>query len=430
METILLIIRLLFVSSLVGIGISFLLYFLSNKKVIDPKLSNLGKIIANAGWIYLKQQIKVFGLVLLVSLIVLYFLFLSGFIESIWTIVFVAFGATFSIMAGLVGYHIATIFNSLVAEASKRSLKKAKNTLLLGAAIAGIFIHSFVLLDIALGWWVIYYFEGMDVDSPFVMMVILGKITTTFGFGASIYAQFARGGGGIYTKGADVGADIAGKVVLDLEEDDILNPGTIADNVGDNVGDINGMFADFYETFIAMIVGSTLLFATAFEAARKIGFNDFGGPAEGMLFFFSLPISGLFFSMLGLLLSRAKSDNEKKIMNAQQYGFLITSFFIFVFSFFAAKYTVGIVFWYPVVIGLVQANLLSFASEYFNSYTFLPTKVIARSAESGPASIVLRMLQNGLKSGGITMILLALAVYLTYSIAPEGFELVDRKSVV
>lgn len=425
METIVLIIQLLIGSSVIGLILVGLMYFLADKKIVNPELAELTQIIAKAGWVYLKKQSKLFAFVLLSIMIVLYILYLSGFIATIYTVIYLPIGATLSLVAGFAGFHVATIYNALVAEASRLGLKKAKNKLLYASAMAGLFVHSFALLDIGIAWWVIYYFEsaGMLGDS-LLMLVLLGFITTTLSLGASLYALFARGGGGIYTKAADVGADFVGKVLLHLEEDSVLNPGTIADNVGDNVGDINGMFADFYETFLAMIVGGTVLFATAFRDATIMGLEDFGGAEKGILFFFSIPIIGLFASMIGLWSSKAHSSQEKQVARSQQLGFMVTSVLLLVSTYVAAIYTVGTQFWYAVLVGLVLANILSFLSEYYTSYVYQPVLKMAKAAASGEASILIRMLQTGFSSSGVTVMFLALGIYFTYKIAPTGFELV------
>lgn len=420
MNTIVLIIVVLFSGAGIAFISSGILYFYLRKQKVElPEIKEFMGMIRRGSWAYLRQQYKLFSIILSVLVAILILMYSRDFISG-YTIFAAATGALFSMLAGAVGVSISTQINGLIAQKSFKSLKSAKNVSLMGGAVAGLFTNAILLFDLALWWLILYLFEGggtLTTDHQIVAFIILvGLVTTTFGVGASSYALIARVGGGSYTKGADVGADNAGKIILGLEEDSALNPGTIADNVGDNVGDINGGFADLYETQVGTLISSTLLCGSSFASV--------GLSAEAVLLVMSLASFGVIASLVGMFFGIAKSDEEKPILRSQQRGLFIGSFLVAVFGFFAAKYTIGIVFWYPILIGLFVANAISVISEYYNSSAFRPVQRLAKLAQSGAASIVTGSIENGLRSAGMVLLFIALGIAVTVKVVPSGYELV------
>ncbi len=398
--------------------LAFIASLLLNKWILKEKIENKEILdyvekIKSGTLSYLRQQYKLFGIIFSVIMIILIILAIKGFVPVFTP--FAAFtGAFFSALAGNISVRIATKANGLTAFKSKESLRSAYNYSYLPAAITGLITQGIVLFDLAFWWAIIYYFGGIDPANLTLVILAIGKITTTFGVGASSYALVARVGGGIYTKGADTGADNAGKIVLDLDEDSPLNPGVIADNVGDNVGDINGMFSDLYESTVGALVGSTLLCGTAFALAGLAG--------EAVLLPMSLMSFGVVASLVGFAFSYVRKNSEKAILKASQKGLIIASILMAIFGYFAAKYTLGINYWYPILIGLILANILSFVPEYYTSHRFRPITKIAKDAKKGAANAVIGSLENGSRSASVAIFILAIGIILAYRVIPGTLD--------
>lgn len=389
-----------------GAAVAFLfvlIFFFKFKKHEKPIeiINYVSGIIRDCTKTYLRQQYKLGIAVLLILSLGLFILYYFDFV-TIYTIFAAISGFVFSMIVGSFGVYIAVRANALIASDSNISLKKAKNTSALAGNIAGLFAHGFILLDLAF-WMAIIHFCEKDIigDSVVATFSILSTIVVTFGIGASSYALIARVGGGVFTKGADVGSDWAGKFEMGLEEDSPLNPGTNADNVGDNVGDINGGFADLYETLVDALVTSMVIITVFFANDPKMLVN-------AMLLLFSLVSFGVVSSLLGMFFSRAKNNNEKKIISLNQKGLLLSTLILAVFSLVASYFTVGLIMAFPIILGLFGANILSFLFEYFNSSAYSPVKRLVKMANQGTSLLTTANIANGKTSAGVIVLVLAL----------------------
>ncbi|NCD00848.1 sodium-translocating pyrophosphatase [bacterium] len=379
----------------------------------DKKIVDYVKKIKSGVLTYLKEQYKIFGIIFGIVMIILIIMAFQGFVPFYTP--FAAFtGAFFSAFTGNMSVRVAVRANGLTAAKSLKSLRGANNVSYLAGSVTGLLTQGVILFDLALWWAIIYFTSGIDAANLTVLILSIGKITTTFGVGASSYALIARVGGGILTKGADIGADMAGKVILNLDEDSPLNPGVVADNVGDNAGDINGMFADLYESTVGALVGSTLLCGTAFAAIGLAG--------EAVLLPMSIMSFGVIASLVGFVFAYARKDSEKEILRANQRGLIAASILMAIFGYFAAKYTIGIEYWYSILVGLIMANVLSFVPEYYTSHKFKPITKIAKDAKKGAANAVIGSLENGSRSAAVAIFILSIGIIVAYRVVPGTLD--------
>lgn len=364
---------------------------------------------------YLKQQYKVVIIVFIVLAVIFAVMAYFG-LQNNWVPFAFLTGGFFSGLAGFFGMKTATYASARTANAAQKSLNKGLKVAFRSGAVMGLTVVGLALLDISL-WYIIL---DNFVDLPETKKLIF--ITTTmltFGMGASTQALFARVGGGIYTKAADVGADLVGKVEAGIPEDDPRNPATIADNVGDNVGDVAGMGADLYESYAGSILATAALGAAAF-LSRGIEWQE-----KAIFAPMIIAAVGVLLSIIGIYLVRTKEGaNMKQLLSALGRGVNVSSFLIaiatfFVFYFLGFENWIGISF--SVVCGLVAGVIIGQATEYYTSHSYRPTQKVAESSSTGPATVIISGLGLGMISTAIPVITIGAAIILAYLCA-IGFD--------
>ena len=306
----------------------------------------------------------------------------------------------------------ATYASARTANAASRSMNDGLKVAFRSGAVMGLVVVGLALLDISLWWLVLDYFvEEADATHKAVMIT---TTMLTFGMGASTQALFARVGGGIFTKAADVGADLVGKVEAGIPEDDPRNPATIADNVGDNVGDVAGMGADLYESYCGSVLATAALGAAAFIASPELQFNAILAP---ML----IAALGVVLSLLGIFMVKTKEGaTQLQLLRSLDRGINTSSILIVVAS-FAVIHLLGLSYWIcgSVITGLLTGIVIGKATEYYTSHAYRPTQDIAGSAETGPATVIIKGIGTGMISTAIPVITIVIGIILAYLFAAE-----------
>lgn len=373
---------------------------------------------------YLRQQYKIVGIVFL-CLVVLFSVMAYGFgVQNPWVPVAFLTGGFFSGLAGYLGMKTATYASARTANAARESLNGGLKVAFRSGAVMGLVVVGLGLLDIS--FW--YLLLQWLIDGEETMK--LTTITTTmltFGMGASTQALFARVGGGIYTKAADVGADLVGKVEAGIPEDDPRNPATIADNVGDNVGDVAGMGADLYESYCGSILATAALGA----AAGAVGFADVEGASvalqtKAVMAPMLIAAVGILLSILGIFAVKTKEDATiKNLLSALATGTNLSSLLI-VAATFLIMWVLHIPNWInisiAVVVGLAVGIIIGQATEYYTSQSYRPTKKLAESGQTGPATVIISGVGLGMVSTAIPVIAVVCGIILSYWFA-SGFDL-------
>ena len=309
----------------------------------------------------------------------------------------------------------ATYASARTAQAASESLNKGLQVAFRSGAVMGLTVVGLALLDISV-WFLIldYFVDSMDHNK----LIYITTTMLTFGMGASTQALFARVGGGIYTKAADVGADLVGKVEAGIPEDDPRNPATIADNVGDNVGDVAGMGADLYESYAGSILATAALGASAFIASESMQLKAVFAP---ML----IAAVGVFLSIIGIFLVKTKEGAKMKdLLKALGLGVNVSSVLIAI-STVVILWALGIENWLgisvSVIVGLVAGIIIGQATEYYTSQSYKPTKKVAESAQTGPATVIISGLGLGMLSTAIPVVTIAIAIILAFMSAQFDF---------
>ncbi|MDD2199036.1 MAG: sodium-translocating pyrophosphatase, partial [Bacteroidales bacterium] len=366
---------------------------------------------------YLRQQYKIVIIVFLVITVIFSILAYGLGIQNPWVPFAFITGGTFSGLAGYFGMRAATFASARVANACRTSLNGGLRLAFRSGAVMGLVVVGLVLLDISL-WFIVLNYFIPEMEAGYKLMTITA-VMLTFGMGASTQALFARVGGGIYTKAADVGADLVGKVEANIPEDDPRNPATIADNVGDNVGDVAGMGADLFESFAASILASALLGAAAFiGSGETIQTNAVLAP---ML----IAAIGTILSIFGIFLVRTKEGaTQKQLLKSLNIGVYVSAVLIVIASYFILYFLnipnyVGI--WGSIIIGLLAGIGIGQSTEYFTASAYKPTQRIAKSSETGPATVIISGVGTGLISAAIPLGIIVVAITLAYSFA-TGFD--------
>ena len=365
---------------------------------------------------YLKRQYKIVAIVLVVlALIFAYLAFgLRVPIMNRWVPFAFLTGGFFSGLCGWLGMKTATYANARTANAARTSLDRALKVAFRSGAVMGLIVVGFGLLDICL-WFLILSNVG-DYSLTEITVTML-----TFGMGASTQALFARVGGGIFTKAADVGSDLVGKVEAGIPEDDPRNPAVLADNVGDNVGDVAGMGADLYESYCGAILSSAVLGVSA------------GLGVLGIVIPMLIAGLGVIFSVVGVLMVRAKEGaSQKSLLSALGMGVNTSAVLIAIASGFVVVFLLkdklaggtmeAVKIWLSIVIGLVVGIIIGKATEYYTSYDYKPTKEIAEQTATGPATVIIAGFSVGMQSTGIPVIATALGIFLSYWLAGGFIE--------
>lgn len=380
-------------------------------------MKEIAQYVRDGAMAYLKQQYKVVTIVFVI--LALFFSVLAyGFhIQNPWVPFAFLTGGFFSGLAGFVGMKTATYASARTANAVTKSLNSGLKLAFRSGAVMGLTVVGLGLLDISIWYFVLKCFVG-DPDSSQTLVTITTTMLT-FGMGASTQALFARVGGGIYTKAADVGADIVGKVEADIPEDDPRNPATIADNVGDNVGDVAGMGADLYESYCGAILATMALGASAF-------FGDVEWQTRAVLAPMCIAAAGVVLSVLGIYAVRTREGADlQELLGALSKGTNLSASLIAVLS-FGIFYVLGFDNWWmlslSVLSGLLAGVIIGKATEYYTSHSYKPTQKLAESAKTGSATVIISGMGLGMISTAIPVVTIAVAIMLSYLFA-TGFSL-------
>ena len=326
-------------------------------------------------------------------------------------------GGFFSGLAGFIGMKTATYASARTANAASRSMNEGLKIAFRSGAVMGLVVVGLALLDISLWWLVLDTFvEEANATQKAIMIT---TTMLTFGMGASTQALFARVGGGIFTKAADVGADLVGKVEAGIPEDDPRNPATIADNVGDNVGDVAGMGADLYESYCGSVLATAALGASAFAMSPEMQFNAILAPMLIAAF-------GVILSLLGIFMVRTKEGaTQLQLLRSLDRG-INTSSVLIVAASFLVIHLLGLSYWIcgSVIVGLLTGIVIGKATEHYTSHAYKPTQDIAKSSETGPATVIIKGIGTGMISTAIPVITIVVGIILAYLFAAE-FDMTD-----
>ena len=378
-----------------------------------PRMKEIALYVRKGAMAYLKQQYKVVGIVFVVLCALFAFMAYGLGVQNPWVPFAFLTGGFFSGLAGFFGMKTATYASARTANAARESLDAGLKVAFRSGAVMGLTVVGLGLLDIAIWFVVLNHFDADGLISITTTML-------TFGMGASTQALFARVGGGIYTKAADVGADIVGKVEADIPEDDPRNPATIADNVGDNVGDVAGMGADLYESYCGSVLSTAALGAAAFAVAgTEIQLKAVIAP---ML----IAAVGVFLSLLGIFLVRTKEGaTMKDLLRSLSLGTNVSAVLIAAAT-FGILYFLGIENWlglsFSVISGLAAGVIIGQATEYYTSHSYKPTQKISEAGQTGAATVIIKGIGTGMISTCIPVITIGVAIILSYACA-NGFDL-------
>jgi len=380
-----------------------------------PRMAEIAEYVRRGAMAYLKQQYRVVFYVFIVLAIIFAFMAYVLKVQNPWVPFAFLTGGFFSGLAGFFGMKTATYASARTANAARRSMDQGLRVAFRSGAVMGLVVVGLGLLDIAL-WFIIlsYFYQG---DAK--MLIIITTTMLTFGMGASTQALFARVGGGIYTKAADVGADLVGKVEANIPEDDPRNPATIADNVGDNVGDVAGMGADLYESYCGSILSTAALGATAFAMNPDMQMRAVIAPMI-------IAAVGIFLSLIGIFLVRTKEGaTMKDLLHSLGIGTNVSAVLIAIAS-FAILYLLGIENWlgvsFSVITGLVAGVIIGQGTEYYTSHSYKPTQQIAEASQTGAATVIIKGIGTGMISTMIPVVTISVAILLSYLCA-NGFDL-------
>ena len=364
---------------------------------------------------YLKQQYKVVTLVFIVLALIFAFMAYVLHVQNPWVPFAFLTGGFFSGLAGFFGMKTATYASARTANAARSGLDRGLKIAFRSGAVMGLVVVGLGLLDIALWFIVLSYFYSGD----HMALVTITTTMLTFGMGASTQALFARVGGGIYTKAADVGADLVGKVEANIPEDDPRNPATIADNVGDNVGDVAGMGADLYESYCGSILSTAAIGATAFAINADMQLKAVIAPMI-------IAAVGIFLSLLGIYLVRTKEGaTMKELLHSLSLGTNVAAVLIAIAT-FCILYLMQIENWvgvsFSVLSGLAAGVVTGQATEYYTSHSYKPTQKIAEASQTGPATVIIKGIGTGMISTMIPVVTISVAIMLSYLFA-NNFDL-------
>ncbi len=380
-----------------------------------PRMAEIAEYVRKGAMAYLKQQYRVVLIVFIVLALIFAFMAYVLGVQNPWVPFAFLTGGFFSGLAGFFGMKTATYASARTANAARRSMDQGLRVAFRSGAVMGLVVVGLGLLDIAL-WFLILsaFYEG----NP-KMLIIITTTMLTFGMGASTQALFARVGGGIYTKAADVGADLVGKVEANIPEDDPRNPATIADNVGDNVGDVAGMGADLYESYCGSILSTAALGATAFAMNPDMQMRAVIAPMI-------IAAVGIFLSLIGIFLVRTKEGaTMKDLLHSLGIGTNVSAILIAVAS-FAILYFLGIENWlgvsFSVITGLIAGVIIGQGTEFYTSHSYKPTQKIAEASQTGAATVIIKGIGTGMISTMIPVVTISIAIMLSYLCA-NGFDL-------
>ena len=411
------------IASIVALGMAW--HFFRQMRKEDegtPRMAEIAEYVRRGAMAYLKQQYKVVAIVFVVLAVIFAFMAYGLKVQNPWVPFAFLTGGLFSGLAGFFGMKTATYASARTANAARKSLNSGLKVAFRSGAVMGLVVVGLGLLDIAI-WFLalscFYYGSNMA-------LVTITTTMLTFGMGASTQALFARVGGGIYTKAADVGADLVGKVEANIPEDDPRNPATIADNVGDNVGDVAGMGADLYESYCGSILSTAALGATAFAMNVDMQLKAVIAPMI-------IASVGIFLSLIGIFAVKTKENaTMRDLLRSLGIGTNLAAGLIAVAT-FVILYFLGIENWigvsFSVVAGLVAGVVIGQATEYYTSHSYKPTQKISEASKTGPATVIIQGIGTGMISTMIPVVTISAAIMLSYLFA-NGFDLsMSAKSI-
>lgn len=385
-----------------------------------PRMVQIAEAVRQGAMSYLKQQYKIVGYVFAV-LVLLFSVMAYGFgVQNAWVPVAFLTGGFFSGLSGFLGMKTATYASARTANAARASLNAGLRIAFRSGAVMGLVVVGLGLLDISFWYLLLNAVIPADALTPMTKLCIITTTMLTFGMGASTQALFARVGGGIYTKAADVGADLVGKVEAGIPEDDPRNPATIADNVGDNVGDVAGMGADLYESYCGSILATAALGAAAFIHTGNVEMQ-FKAVIAPML----IAAVGILLSLVGIFAVRTKENaTMKELLGALSLGTNLSSVLI-VFATFGILWLLGLDNWFfiacSVVIGLLVGVIIGRSTEYYTSQSYRPTRHLSESGKTGPATVIISGIGLGMLSTAIPVLAVVAGTILSYLFA-SGFD--------
>ncbi|MBT7657323.1 MAG: sodium-translocating pyrophosphatase, partial [Phycisphaerae bacterium] len=385
----------------------------------EPEMIEIAEHVRSGAMAYLKRQYKVVFVVFVVLVGILALLGYAG-IQPIWSALGVPVAGLLSGLCGWFGMKMATNASARTTWAVKKSLNDGLKIAFRSGAVMGLVVVGFALLDVSV--W--FYLWNEVLPARDGGLVEITSIMLTFGMGASTQALFARVGGGVYTKAADVGADLVGKVEAGIPEDDPRNPATIADNVGDNVGDVAGMGADLYESYYGSILATMALGAAAAMSIASV--EGFG--LKLAIAPMALAGLGIFCSLVGVFVVRAKENASfSELLKGLHKGVYVASFLIavlcgglFYYLFKDVVDVPGFVWWGPwasIITGLLSGLLIAYATEYYTSYEHPPTQRIAEQTETGAATVIIAGIAEGMISTWAPLIIIVVAIIASFGFA-------------
>lgn len=405
------------VASVIALFFAWLFYHQMKKESEGtPTMKEIAQYVREGAMAYLKQQYKVVGIVFII-LAVLFSVLAFGFgVQNKWVPFAFLTGGFFSALAGYVGMRTATYASARTANAVSKSLNSGLKLAFRSGAVMGLTVVGLGLLDISIWWVILNAFVREASESQ--TLVVITTTMLTFGMGASTQALFARVGGGIYTKAADVGADIVGKVEQDIPEDDPRNPATIADNVGDNVGDVAGMGADLYESYCGSVLATMALGASAF-------FGDVDAQMRAILAPMMIAAIGVVLSIIGIYAVKTKEGaGLQQLLKSLSVGTNLSAVLIAVLT-FVVFYMLGFGNWWQlslsVIAGLLAGVIIGKATEYYTSHSYKPTQNLAESSQTGPATVIINGIGLGMISTCIPVVTIVVAILISYLCA-TGFS--------
>ncbi len=407
------------VASVIALAFAWAFYRLMKREDEGtPRMREIAAHVRMGAMAYLRQQYKVVGLVFVVLALFFAYLAYGAGVQNEWVPFAFLTGGFFSGLAGYFGMKTATYASARTANAARQSLDRGLKVAFRSGAVMGLVVVGLGLLDIS--FWYVILNHFVETTGP-QKLVVITTTMLTFGMGASTQALFARVGGGIYTKAADVGADLVGKVEAGIPEDDPRNPATIADNVGDNVGDVAGMGADLYESYCGSVLATAALGAAAFATV--------GGEAmqlKAVLAPMLIAAVGIVLSIFGIFLVRTKEGaSMRELLRSLGRGVNVSSALIAAAT-FGILYLLGIENWVglscSVITGLVAGIIIGQATEYYTSHSYKPTQKIAGSAQTGPATVIIAGMGSGMISTAIPVVTIGVAIIVAYLCA-IGFDM-------
>ncbi len=383
----------------------------------NDTMKKIANYVRQGAMAYLKQQYKVVFIFFAIITIVFAILAYGLGLQNPWVPFAFITGGFFSGLAGFFGMKTATYASARTTNAARKSLNSGLQIAFRSGAVMGLVVVGLGLLDISIWFLVLNNFYPISLTDGHNLTVITTTMLT-FGMGASAQALFARVGGGIFTKAADVGGDLVGKVEAGIPEDDPRNPATIADNVGDNVGDVAGMGADLYESYCGSILATAALGASAFLATPELQIKAVMAP---ML----IAAVGIILSILGVFFVKSSEDaNQKQLLNSLSRATNISSVLIVFASYgivqlLELENALGI--WAAIVVGLITGIVIGKATEYYTSSSYKPTQSIAESSKTGAATVIISGLGVGMMSTAIPVLAVVVGIVLSFLFA-AGFD--------